>query len=377
MRIAFYHYYWPCCLKNKNTIFKNKISEYLVIYNIIKSLEKRGYQIIRYSKVPPSSYSSDKLIFIFRNGIFKILDLINFIINPPDVLGIVSKSVYNSKSLIPLIRLICRIRRVKFLIFLGHDESKTSLRILKNVKPYKYKEDVFWNDSKNIDNRITKNESYRPLSKNEYIIVPSKTTKENCVKEGWPSSNIHILPHGCDSNYFKPARQKTRTNQKIKILFAGNGATRKGLPYLLKTHEYLQNKYSLELTILSHNVKNIKIPNVKVLEDINDLKLLKLYQSHDIFVLPSLLDGWGLTASEAMSCELPTIVSNKTGIVDIIKDNINGYAVEVKNSQALMERIEMLIKNKDLRAKIGSRARKTILDYSWDNIGSMFLNIID
>jgi len=107
MKIAFYHYYWPHLIANKNEIFKNKISEYLVIYNLIKSLENMGCSVIKYSKAPFSPYSSQENIKIFRKGMLKIVDLINFFINPPEILGIVSKSIYHGRFLAPLLRHIC------------------------------------------------------------------------------------------------------------------------------------------------------------------------------------------------------------------------------------------------------------------------------
>jgi glycosyltransferase involved in cell wall biosynthesis len=297
-----------------------------------------------------------------------------FFINPPDVLGIVSKSLFHSKSLVPLIRLISRIRKVKFLIFLGHDESKTSTRILENVRPYKYKEDVYWKDSKKLEDIIKKNQIYKPKSKNEFVVVPSSITKNNCIREGWPEKQIFILPLGTDTNYFKLITKKK--NNKNKILFAGNGATRKGLPYLIKAVEMLQSEYNVYLTIVSHNVYDIKIKNVKVYKDITDEKLLELYKTHNIFVLPSLLDGWGLSVTEAMSCEMPVIVSNITGMSDIIKDGENGFVVSPKNHQAIYNRLKLLIKDSNLRQNTGKNARKTIKNLSWEKVGENFLKFL-
>jgi len=376
MKIAFYHYYWPHLIANKNEIFKNKISEYLVIYNLIKSLENMGCSVIKYSKAPFSPYSSQENIKIFRKGMLKIVDLINFFINPPEILGIVSKSIYHGRFLAPLLRHICRIRKVKFLIFMGHDESKTSMKILKDVQPYKYKEDVFWNNPKDFHDRIIKNNSYRPRSKNEYTIVPSKIIKNNCVKEGWSPNNIIVLPYGTDTNFFQPAKFIPKNNNTTKILFAGNGATRKGLSYLLKAFELLQTKYHVKLTVVSHNIKNLNVSNVTALENVTDNELLGLYQSHDIYVLPSLLDGWGLTAFEAMSCGLPIVVSNITGISDILHSGKNSFIVRAKNYQDLVRVISKLIENKSLRTSIGKNARKTALIYQWDNMANMFLNLL-
>lgn len=377
MKIAFYHYIWPHLLEKQGKEFKSKISEYLVINNLAENVEKLGQEIIRYSKTPPLPYNKNKKIRIFRDGFVKYFDLLKFILNPPDMLVIVSKSLFHSKSLMPLIRFICWARNVKLMIFLGHDESKTSTKILKNLKPYKYHENNFWDDDKNLKERIKKNNKYRPRHKNEILFVPSSIIYRNCVNEGWPKDQIHILPHGTDINYFQP-RKIENEHEQIKILFAGNGATRKGLPYLLKALEMLQQRnYNVHLTIVSHNVEGIKIPRIDIFEDISDDQLLGLYQTHDIFVLPSLLDGWGLTASEAMACGLPVIVSNATGISDIIKSGKNGYIVEPKNHQDIYNKLLILINNRHLRQKIGENARQTIKNFTWDKIGNIFLSLLN
>lgn len=370
MKIAFYHHVWPHLFEKENEKFENKISEYLVIYNLSRALEKKGIKITYFSKKTLIPYEKNKKTI---QSDYFVKFLFSFLRNSPDILILTSKSLFSSKKLAPLLRYICRIRGIKFLIFLGHDESSTSTAILRDVKPYKYKEDIFWSNPKKIKEILKKNEIYKPKSKNEFVIIPSSIIKKNCLKEGWPEKQIMILPHGIDYKYFRSG-PKIKNSKKIKILFVGNGATRKGLSYLLKAFEKLKLKYPVELSIVSHGIKNIEIKRVALYKNITDNKLNNLYQTHDIFVLPSLLDGWGLTAMEAMANGLPVIISTKTGIVDIVKDKKNGLLISPKNKAEIYEKIKFLIENKMQRKIIIKNAEKTIRYYNWNNIADKFIN---
>lgn len=373
MKIAFYHYFWPHLLKNESKEFRSKISEYLVIHELIKSLESKGIKVIKYSKTPPQDYKKGSGVIIFKNGIFQLFSLVKFFLYPPKCLGIVSKSIFNSKTLVPILRKICRLRNVKFLIFMGHDESRASTEILNGVRSYKYEENNFWENDKSYSDRIKRNELYKPKHKNEFVCVPSSIIKQNCIKEGWNEKQIIVLPHGVDSNTFRPKNLRNKETYPDKILFAGNGATRKGLPYLLKAFEQLQGSYNVQLTILSHGIKNMEVRNVKIKKDVSNADLLTLYQSHDIFILPSLLDGWGLTATEAMACGLPTIVSDITGVSDIIKDGKNGLLVRPKNPDDIYQALVKVIEDKEFAERLGKEARITAEKFSWDYISGIFI----
>lgn len=80
----------------------------------------------------------------------------------------------------------------------------------------------------------------------------------------------------------------------------------------------------------------------------------------DIACLPSLWEGMGRSILEAMACGKPVVASKVGGIVDLVKDGINGILVPPGDSKELASAIIKLLKDKELRLMMGEQARKTI-----------------
>jgi glycosyltransferase involved in cell wall biosynthesis len=81
----------------------------------------------------------------------------------------------------------------------------------------------------------------------------------------------------------------------------------------------------------------------------------------DIFVQPSLRDGLPNSLLEAMACERPVIGTPVGGIPDAVTDCENGRLVRTNDAGELADAIEELLKNENLRKKLGSAARQTII----------------
>jgi len=96
----------------------------------------------------------------------------------------------------------------------------------------------------------------------------------------------------------------------------------------------------------------------------------------DVFVLPSLVEGFGLTALEAMSCGVPVIVSENTFGSDVVSDGQNGYVVPIRDVEAIVDRLRLLASDEALRTTMGANARATAEQYSWDAFGRRALELV-
>lgn len=97
--------------------------------------------------------------------------------------------------------------------------------------------------------------------------------------------------------------------------------------------------------------------------------IYKEYQNSASYVMSSRYEGWGLVLVEAMSCGLPCVSFDcPYGPSDIIRDGEDGFLVENGNIQQLAEKMELLINNKELRERLGVRARLNAARFTSDNI---------
>ena len=93
---------------------------------------------------------------------------------------------------------------------------------------------------------------------------------------------------------------------------------------------------------------------------------MNYYQSADIFVLPSYTDAGGppLVFMEAMACGLPVIGTDVGGIPEGIENGVNGFIVPPGNVDELIKKLNILLKDENLRKKFGNNSLKKIHENS-------------
>lgn len=181
----------------------------------------------------------------------------------------------------------------------------------------------------------------------------------------------------CESNL----RKKFSINpNSIIVGSAGRFDPVKGFSYLIEAVKILESKninsnivYLLigdgsEINLLKQKVKDYKIQNNVIFagwqNNIEDYLAII-----DIYVQPSLNEGFGKTIVIAQMLEKPVIATKVQGIVSLINDMESGILVKPANPQALCDAIIMLAQNKELRKKLAVNARKNVFEIEQ---GTMF-----
>ena len=198
-----------------------------------------------------------------------------------------------------------------------------------------------------------------------------------------------VIPNGVDLKEFNPRVPKINKfiekDKKINILFVGRFDERKGLIYLLKAYKILEKKFSnLRLIILGRGEKKqeyqdwIKKNNLKEVYfegEVVEERLPCYYATCDIFVSPAIFgESFGMVLLEAMACGKPVVGFANQGYKEFLMGKRGGFLVKNKNVADLVMKIETLIKNKDLREKMGKIALKEAKGYSWPKIADQVLD---
>lgn len=89
-------------------------------------------------------------------------------------------------------------------------------------------------------------------------------------------------------------------------------------------------------------------------------EVYRLYAVMDVVAVPSLFEGFGLTAAEAMAAGLPVVASSVEGLSEVVADSQTGYLLPPGNSKVLAEALVKLLKNPELRLKMGQRAHEVV-----------------
>jgi glycosyltransferase involved in cell wall biosynthesis len=221
-------------------------------------------------------------------------------------------------------------------------------------------------------------------------ITNSNATKNSCLKLGLNEDKFEVIPFGVDINFFKPICSPKNENV-FQLLSVGYLIERKGFEYLIKAVKEVSKEYgNVKLKIigsgplenkLKYLINELKLVNeVKLIGNVSDNELLHLYNSSDLFILPSITDaqgnteGLGVVLLEAMACGLPVIGSKVGGISDIIIDNETGLLVNERDILELSTKIKDLIDDKELRQKLATAGLNRVKQkFSWNHVINSYL----
>ena len=174
------------------------------------------------------------------------------------------------------------------------------------------------------------------------VIVASTFTKQTLANAPC-TAKIDIVPYGAPRSI---SNEMTKSTGRLKILFAGSLGQRKGLSYLLKAVEML--KHSVELTLLGRKAASgcaaleAAVRKYRWVPTLAHDGMLREMQNHDVLVLPSLFEGFGLVILEAMAQGTPVVTTAHTAGPDIIEDGTDGFIIPIRSADAIAEKLDML-----------------------------------
>lgn len=217
------------------------------------------------------------------------------------------------------------------------------------------------------------------LKSAKYIVAVSGYNKDYLCRK-FPQvspEKIKVVYCCVDTGMFKPSPRSA--GGTLRILSGGRMVEKKGFLYLLRACRLLLDKgLKFECGIFGEGPLKEKLfaeakklglsEAVSFIGAINRSKLLKLLAESDIFVLPSIIaddgdrEGVPVVLKEAMSCQKAVISTDTAGIPELIESAKDGMLVPQKDEYALAEAIACLLQDKQLRERLGQKARQKIVE---------------
>lgn len=152
------------------------------------------------------------------------------------------------------------------------------------------------------------------------------------------TKGVGIFNYGTQPNYEERAEVK-------RFIYVGRLTAVKNLKFLIEVFNEIPQ---YELTIvgfgeLEESLKSIARDNIRFTGAVENHKLKDVYRAHDVFILPSYSEPWGLVVEEALNNGLPVLVSDKVGCADeIIREGENGFIFPHNDKAALLNSIERI-----------------------------------
>lgn len=205
----------------------------------------------------------------------------------------------------------------------------------------------------------------------EYFIFPSLFVKNSYIDLNPRINRYSIIPYGVDAKLF-PNIKRTFHDGSLRLIFVGQISTYKGLHHLLNVMSELEEKditlklvgkYSTQ-SYLYKKYKDLK--KVEFCGFINFKDLPKYYQNADVFVFPTMGEGFGLVVLEAMSTGLSVICSKNAGGNDVILDHQSGFIYDPLNEDELKKYILWCFEHKNKLTSFGEKSKIEAQKYSWE-----------
>ncbi len=215
----------------------------------------------------------------------------------------------------------------------------------------------------------------------DYIMVPSTYVKRSFIEQGFPEKKILLNPYGVDLSSFK---QIEKEDEIFRVIFAGGFSYQKGVQYLLQAFYELDlpNSELWHLGTVSEEIKPIvekfQTDKIKYLGHKPQGDLYKYYSQGSVFVIMSIQEGLAMVQPQAMACGLPLICTTNTGGEDLItKDGEEGFVINIRDVEALKEKLLYLYHNPDVCHEMGQKAkRKVSKGFTWDDYGNRYVELL-
>lgn len=214
------------------------------------------------------------------------------------------------------------------------------------------------------------------------VFTPSEHVKQK-VEQRFGIQSVIVTPNGVDPSRFHPgARPDTFTFPERYILFVGSVQPRKNLQALLGAWHTIKDSFqdlwllvAGDIGTVFNNIKFIADERVRFLGYVSDSELPGLYAKATLFVLPSLDEGFGLPALEAMACGTPVLVSNRGALPEMVGDA--GLIFDLSTPESLTNALRNCLSDQNLRVRLCENGFTRAKAFSWQRTAELIWNTLN
>lgn len=180
----------------------------------------------------------------------------------------------------------------------------------------------------------------------DLVLVASSFTKASLIDQGMPPDKCLVVPYGIESTMSNEINFETN---EFNVLYVGSGTQRKGIHHLLEAWKNARLPSGSSLTLVCRYMDpalNPLLPtlpkSVRIFRGVSADFLTQLFKSSALFVMPSILEGFGHVYLESLSLGCPVLGTRNTCLPDLGNESNGIFLTPVGNIEALKKRLEEL-----------------------------------
>jgi glycosyltransferase involved in cell wall biosynthesis len=296
-------------------------------------------------------------------------------------------------------------------VFFGYDtgfleparwiKARGGKAIVCQMDPARYEVDLVKSEEKRwpgwAKRSVEVPESYYQRREEEWaaadiVMVNSEWSRQALMKQGVSEDKVVVVPLAFEAtndegrgtrdegygNAEKSSRRSTfDARRTLRVLFLGQVILRKGIQYLIEAARLLETEPMHFDVVGSIGISEMAIasapPNMTFHGPVSRDRTEEFYRSADLFVLPTLSDGFALTQLEAMAHGLPVIATPNCG--EVVSDGVDGLIVPASDANALAEAFQLILQDQEklqaMREATGAKLEQFSLERLGENLTSL------
>jgi len=219
------------------------------------------------------------------------------------------------------------------------------------------------------------------------LLVLNEGDREFAVRRGWKHPDrVDVVPHGVSARFLESAPPPGLPRGR-GVLFCGTWDPVKGVGYLAEAFALLAHRSpGARLTVLGGGVPEARVLEsfpaelraaVTVLPRSDEEEVMRHYREHDVLVLPSTYEGFGMVVVEAMSQRLPVVATPVGCTPSLLGSGEGGVLVPPRDPAALAGALERLLADPALRERMGRAAHDAVRGMTWRRTAERTLEVYE